>query len=310
MALQRRHLLLAGLSPVLCLAPEANAQDDVHVEVAGSRIQLVIEPGFSTQQLQDIEHWVRQAALSVAGYLGRLPLPRFELLLQRVAGAGVKGGTTFGEPEPYIRVRIGQDSSAAQLANDWVLVHEMVHLAVPRIPRSQNWLHEGIATYVEGVARVQAGLNSAPRLWAELARGLPQGQPQEGDRGLDHTPTWGRTYWGGALFCLLADVRLLQASQARQANQEPQGLKHALRGVLAAGGNYAQQWPVRRILETADAAVNQTTLITLYEAMKDSSEPVDLGTLWQQLGVTATTGTPAMLDDNAPLAAVRRAIAA
>ena len=309
MALQRRHLLLAGLSPVLyvdALKAEANAQNDVHFDVAGSRIQLVIEPGFSAQQLQDIERWVRQAAGSVAGYLGRLPLPHFELLLQRVAGAGIKGGTTFGEPEPYIRVRIGQDSSAAQLANDWVLVHEMVHLAVPRIPRSQNWLHEGIATYVEGVARVQAGLNSAPRLWAELARGLPQGQPQEGDHGLDHTPTWGRTYWGGALFCLLADVRLLQASQA---SEKPQGLKHALRGVLAAGGNYAQQWPVRRILETADASVNQTTLITLYEAMKDSSEPVDLATLWRQLGVTAVTGAPATLDDSAPLAAVRRAIA-
>jgi hypothetical protein len=304
MALLRRHLLLAGAASLG--SANARAQDAMQVLVAGSRIRLVVEPGFSAQQLLDIQRWVQQAALSVAGYLGRLPLPQFELTLQRVAGAGVKGGTTFAEPEPYIRVRLGQDSSALQLADDWVLVHEMVHLAVPRVPRSQNWLHEGIATYVEGVARVQSGLNTAPRLWAELVRGLPKGQPQDGDRGLDHTHTWGRTYWGGALFCLLADVGLLQATAARQ------GLRHALRGLLAAGGGYAQQWPVRRILETADAAVTQgtqTTLVTLYETMKDSSAPVDLDGLWRRLGVSLAGGTSATLDDNAPLAAVRRAIA-
>ena len=43
--------------------------------------------------------------------------------------------------------------------------------------------------------------------------------------------------------------------------------------------------------------------------MKDSSEPVDLAALWQQLGVSLDEGVAAKLDDQAPLAAVRRAIA-
>jgi hypothetical protein len=39
--------------------------------------------------------------------------------------------------------------------------------------------------------------------------------------------------------------------------------------------------------------------------MKDSSEPVDLSSLWRDLGTTGGT-----LDDKAPLAHVRRAILA
>ncbi len=299
---RRRELLLASLAP---LGHNAKAQEPTVevLTVTGCRITLMLEPGFDATRFDAVRNWVRSAAGAVAGYLGRFPLTQFELLLQVAPGKGVKGGTTFGEPEPYIRVRLGQDSRAEHLADDWVLVHEMVHLALPRVPQTQSWLHEGVATYVEGAARVRAGLNTAPRLWAEWVRGMPQGQPQPGDRGLDHTPTWGRTYWGGALFCLQADLRLLMASQGRQ------GLREALQGVLSAGGSYAVAWPVRRILEVADQSVGQTTLMTLYDSMKESSEPVDLARLWRDLGVSVTFGSSASFDDSAPLAALRRTIA-
>lgn len=295
---------IVGLAAVCAGAPcSVLAQSQSTVGIGGSRIALQFEDGFSPPLEAAARDWVRVAAGAVAGYLGRFPVPALELLVRGVPGAGVKGGTTFAEPEPFIRIRLGWDTVAAQFSDDWVLVHEMVHLAVPRVPRAQSWLHEGLATYVEGVARVKAGLNTAPRWWAELVRGLPQGQPQAGDRGLDHTPTWGRTYWGGALFCLLADVQLLQRSQFRR------GLQQALRGVLATGGSYAVAWPVRRILETADRAVGQDTLVALYERMKDSAEPVDLPALWRELGVSVSPGAPAVFDHRAPLAAVRRAIA-
>jgi hypothetical protein len=128
---------------------------------------------------------------------------------------------------------------------------------------------------------------------------MPQGQPQAGDRGLDHTPTWARIYWGGALFCLLADVRM------RQRGNPEHGLQQALQGVLAAGGDYRVAWPVARLLATADAAVGQTTLSDLYSQMKDDPVATDLAALWRELGVAGD-----MLNDDAPLAAVRRAILA
>jgi hypothetical protein len=284
--------------------PAAAAADKPVIDelrVGGARLELQFAEGFDAALRARARAWV-QAAAAISAYLGRFPVPDVELLMIPAPGAGVRGGTTFGEPAPYVRLRVGVDTTARQFHDDWVLVHEMVHLAVPRVPRRHAWLQEGLATYAEGIARTRAGQISVPRLWAAMASDMPQGQPAEGDRGLDHTPTWGRTYWGGAIFCLLADVQIRQRSGLKL------GLEHALRGVLAAGGSYAVAWPVERILAVADAAVDQDTLATLYARMKDSPAPTDLPALWRDLGVVAE-GTQASFRAAAPLAAVRRAIA-
>ena len=42
---------------------------------------------------------------------------------------------------------------------------------------------------------------TAKEVWAKFYDGLPKAsRDMAGDRGLDRTPTWGRIYWGGAMF--------------------------------------------------------------------------------------------------------------
>lgn len=288
--MKRRALLLAALG-----ARAAWAQPLV-IERGGARLALQVDPALSAATRAAVPGWVDQAAAAVAGYFGRFPLPAAEIEVAAAEGSGVRHGRTRpGEP-PHLRVTVAADASPAQLREDWVLVHEMVHLAVPRLARSHNWLHEGIATYVEGVARARAGMLSARRLWIELAQQLPQGQPRPGEGGLDDTFTWARTYWGGALFCLVADLRLRERGAAG-------GLQQALQGVLAAGGSYAARWDIDRLLEVADAATGQHTLGELYTQMKDRPVRVDLESIWARLGVDGTR-----LRDDAPQAALRRAI--
>jgi hypothetical protein len=267
------------------------------LQVGGSDIELQFAPGFTEAQRERLVPWVRRAASAVAGWFGRFPVPHVELLLLPIEGDGVLGGVSFATPSPWMRVRVGREVTSAQLAEDWILTHEMVHLAVPQLPRRQRWLHEGIATYVESLARGHAGMVAPAQVWRSWFSAMAQGQPAIGDLGLDHTPTWGRTYWGGAMFCLVADVRMRQHGDAQR------GLRQALQGVLAAGGDYRIAWPLRRILATADAAVGQHTLIDLYQQMRDSANRTDLASLWRDLGVDAVG-----LRDDAPLAAVRRAI--
>ena len=265
--------------------------------VPGGELEVQFAPGFDAPLRERTLPWVRSGAAAVAGYLGRFPVPQAELLLLPVDGDGVVSGVSFGVPSPLIRIRIGREVSDAQLRDDWILTHEMVHLAVPQLPLRQRWLHEGIATYAEALARSRAGRVAAAAVWQGWFRAMAQGLPEANDRGLDFTPTWGRTYWGGAMFCLLADVRL------RQRGAGAPGLQQALQGVLAAGGDYRVRWVATRVLATADAAVGGSTLSTLYEEMKDRPVRVDLERLWRQLGVEADR-----LRDDAPLAAVRRAI--
>ena len=267
------------------------------VEVAGAILEVQFEPGLEASLSESAMAWVRRSASTVAAYFGRFPLPQVEVLIVPVAGQGVQGGMAFAEPSPLVRIRLGRESTPAHFIDEGILVHEMVHLAVPRVPRSQQWLHEGIATYVEALSRGHAGWVSAGAVWQAWRRHMPQGLPQSGGHGLDHTPTWGSTYWGGALFALLADVGIRKRGVAGR------GLQQALQGVLAGGGDYRVAWPLARILAVADAAVQQTTLTELYEQMGNRAVRTDLPSLWRDLGVG-----DAELRDDAPLASVRRAI--
>ena len=120
----------------------------------------------------------------------------------------IRGGTTWGYRGAAIRIPLGRNSTEEVLRRDWVMVHEMVHTALPDLNDRYTWLSEGLAVYVEPVARVQAGDLTAAEIWQAMMRDMPKGLPQAGDQGLDNTDTWGRRYWGGAMFCLLADIEI------------------------------------------------------------------------------------------------------
>jgi hypothetical protein len=182
-----------------------------------------------------------------------------------------------------------------------MMTHELVHTAFPDVDEEHHWIEEGIATYVEPIARVQIGDLAAKQIWADMVRDMPKGEPQPFDEGLDHTHTWGRTYWGGALFCLVADVRI------RQASRNQKGLEDALRGIRDAGGTIDNHWPLEQAFEVGDKATHAKVLTTLYSEMKDRASAVDLNALWRELGVTVSNGTVSF-DDRAPLASIRRAI--
>ena len=198
---------------------------------------------------------------------------------------------------------VGANTTADDLASDWMLTHEMVHLTFPSMADQHHWIEEGIAVYVEPIARIQAGQFSASRMWFELVRDMPKGLPRSGDQGLDHTHTWGRTYWGGALFCFLADIEI------RKQTQNKKGLQDALRGILNAGGDMREDWELEKALAAGDHAVGGEVLQKLYSQMKDSPMQVDLDSLWKQFGIRMENGSVQFQDD-APLANIRKAITA
>jgi hypothetical protein len=132
-------------------------------------------------------------------------------------------------------------------------------------------------------------------------RDLHKGLPGSGDRGLDHTHTWGRTYWGGALFCFLADIEIHQKTENRK------GLQDALRGILDAGGDIRVDWDLEKALTVGDQATGVAVLKPLYDKMKDQPYPVDLPAIWAQLGIEQAGNTVHFID-SAPLAKTREAI--
>ena len=272
--------------------------------IAGADVRVVEPDGaFDDLSRDAIARWVDASARAVGGYFGRFPVRQVLVLLvpEDTGPARVQSGRTMGNGGAAIVVRIGRRANDAALVDDWVLPHEMVHLALPSVEKPHHWLEEGVATYVERIARARAGSTSEEDVWRDLFYGLPKGLPARGDRGLDHTPTWGRTYWGGALFCMLADLEIRERTQGRSS------LRDALSAIVAAGGNIGVAWPLERTLDVADRATGVTVLHDLYAEMAERPVKVDLAALWQRLGVTVE-GAAVQLDDDAPVAETRKAI--
>jgi hypothetical protein len=247
--------------------------------------------------------WIENSVRAVSTYYGKFPVQRSKIRIASCPGVQPRGGQAFGWRGPLITISLGRDATLATLADDWLLTHEMVHLALPSLPDQHHWLEEGLATYVEPIARARAVMLTPEQAWAELVNGLPQGQPEPGDRGLDRTPTWGRTYWGGALFCLRADVAIRQRTGNRL------GLEHALRAILAAGGSIDRDWTIDKVIEIGDQAVGASVLRELYDEMGSEPVRVDLGSLWRQLGIKRE-GKTVVFDNTAPLSNLRDAITA
>jgi hypothetical protein len=291
-------LALAAATAFACRAARA---DTTEIAVAGALVHVDFQPSAFADNGTEVLAWVRRSAQIVRGYYGRFPHSPLALRIVAEGGSGVQGGTTYANPDAFIRVRLGREVTSAQLQADWVLVHEMTHLALPDTGEEHAWLSEGIATYVEGVARVQAGNRSEADVWAEELHAMPRGMPQPDDRGLDHTHTWGRTYWGGAMFCLLADVEIHRRSANRQ------GLQEALRAILAQSGGLSADWPIEKVLRTGDVATGTTVLEDLYAQYKDKPVTPDLMGLWKKLGIEPS-GASVVLNDAAALAPVRQAI--
>jgi hypothetical protein len=271
------------------------------IDVAGGVIRAGFAPGEFALPREKILDWVKASARAVSTYYGRFPVKSLRLLLVPVDGARVRGGTTWGYRGAAIRVLVGRDANEEALRRDWVLVHEMVHTALPDMAERYNWLSEGLAVYIEPIARVQAGDLSPEEIWLAMMRDMPKGLPQAGDEGLDNTDTWGRRYWGGAMFCLFGDIEIRKATGNRL------GLQDAMRGVLAAGGSHEVDWPIERILATADKAVGVDVLTRLHNEWGRKPVTPDLDQLWRDLGLRNVGGS-LEFDDAAPLAAIRQAI--
>lgn len=299
------RLTIVSAICLLLLSPaSASAQDGfetVEIQVLNGRLSLLLQPAKYHLGEADIVQWVRRSARAVATYYGRFPLDQTTIRIVPVEGKGIKGGRAFGHDGGFITVNLGRESDRQDLVDDWVMVHEMVHLAFPRLNQRHNWLSEGLAVYVESVARLQVGDLEAGFVWRGFAKGMEHGLPREGDKGLDFTPTWGRTYWGGAIFCLLADIEIQRRTNGKQT------LREALRGVLLAGGNFENHWPIRKSLEAADKATGTTVLMELYEAWRASPVDPDLPGLWKRLGIQVK-GKTATFDDAASLSQIRKRI--
>jgi hypothetical protein len=297
----------ATLAPVAAAQPGHNLEivASHDLKIGGATLKIDFAAGPLDLSNDVILAHIQSAASAVVAYYGRFPVDRARILIVPVPDRnGIVQGTTWGSMAGFpgmTRVRLGQHITQSDLDDDWMMTHELVHLAFPSLPEDQHWMEEGLSTYIEPIARVQSGELKAQQIWRDMFRDMRKGEPAPGDQGLDHTHTWGRTYWGGAMFCLVADVEIRRQTSNRK------GLQDALRAIVAQGGTIDHEWNLSQALSIGDKATGTHVLSELYAKNKDAPVTVDLDKLWADLGVRLN-GDKIELVDNAPDARIRQTI--
>jgi hypothetical protein len=177
----------------------------------------------------------------------------------------------------------------------------MVHTALPDLPRRALWLQEGNATWVEPIARAQAGQLAISEVWREAVEGMPHGVANPDAGGMDGTRVWGRLYWGGATFWLLAEIALYEQSRGRYT------LRDALRAINRQSGGNGARWSPEQMMDAGDTATGGApTLRRLYERHAMTAVATDLDALFARLGISLDRLGSAHLDPHAELAGLTR----
>jgi hypothetical protein len=163
-------------------------------------------------------------------------------------------------------------------------------------------VQEGSATWIEPIARAQAGDLAVSEVWREAIDGMPKGMPLAGTGGMDGTHEWGRLYWGGAIFWLEAEIAIYRQSGGRFF------LCDALRAVNRASGGSSADWSPEEMMTVGDKATGTTALTTLYERFSSRAFDGNLADLFKRLGVAAEPSGSIRFDQTAELAPLTRLI--
>jgi hypothetical protein len=296
------------LTVILCATALAQSTHQLSFRASGTQFDVTVPDKELAASDQELQTYISQGASAVATYFGRFPLPHVNINLRAVAGDSVRFGRSSPMNGGTIMMMVGRDANADAFESDWTLTHEMVHLAFPATKGDNHeWLGEGMATYVEPIARAQAGLISDREVWRQFVDYMSRGLPRPNDPGIDEARGVGRVYWGGALFCLMADLQIRKETHNRK------GLQDAFRAIMHDGGSMdgtmEYEWNIETIFETGDKATGTHVLQNLYREWKNGPAEVNLSALWKQLGIEKS-GDSITFRSNAPFAATRKAITA
>lgn len=255
--------------------------------------------------------WLQRGLQAGAAVWGRYPTDRAQVVLipldlgerplaeGRVSRAGGMG----------LLLGMGTEFSADDFRIDPLIAHEFMHLLHPPVESRHNWLSEGIATYYQYIGLARAGVLSPEAAWRRFMSDMNDGRwDRRPGTLLDVSESMGEdggahyVYWSGAALMLMSDVAL------RERSGNEQTLDHVLVRWTEDSFESRRSADGLHVLRRLDEYAGGEVLFEpLYDEYVLSSGFPEIGPLLDELGLPRL-GEEFELDDDAPLAPVRRAI--
>jgi len=191
-----------------------------------------------TSVVDDAKDWILRAARAVSGYLGKFPVPQVIINIHQIPGDEIHG-TTYGGRR--IEIRLGKNVTSLALKNDWTMTHEMFHLGFPETDDDYNWMGEGLATYLEPLARARVGdllKTRSGAIWCAACLKVFLKKMTK----VWITPTPGEEHTGWGL------VLVSRRSRDSRKTENKKSLDDAIVIILKKGGDGSHHWSPDEIL--------------------------------------------------------------
>jgi hypothetical protein len=250
-----------------------------------------------------IKSWVEDASEVVTNLFGRFPVDHTTLFVVPAKGEEeVVFGKVLSLAGASVVIVLGDKMPSTSRHQDWVLVHELFHLGFPTFRGEGRWLGEGLATYYEPILRARAGWTNETEVFRQFARNMPRGVPQRGSAALAQRDDLDSIYWGGALFCFAADVRIREETKGKHS------LDDVIKAGLERGGDATKVWTVADVVKLGDQVTGTHVLSEMYEQYAARGDRIDLEGLLSSLGIDRADDGTVDFDDKRGLAWVRKGI--
>lgn len=298
-------LLLTASLEACANAPQSTTstttQNTRSLQLGDTRLEVLFSDDITEEKKADFLVWIEKSANTVHQYYGTFPVKQAGITIIGTDDHGVRTGRAMqGVEYPQVLVWVGRDTAKTTLATDWVMIHEMIHLATANLDRKHRWFEEGLSVYLESISRAQTGALEPANIWPEFVKRMPNGQLNSTDKGLSVTTRWGRTYWGGAVFFLLADMRI------REVSNNAFSLVDALKAPISEGLTMNTDAKIETVISAMDQVLPSPEMSKLYKKYALEATPFPLDELWVGFGVDINS--PDLFNDLAPLACIRKAM--
>lgn len=285
------------------------------VEVGGVELAVVLLRTPTEVDMAEIAAWIQSTANNITLTYGRFPNPSARVVVIPVGGnpwggdSPVPFGRVVRDGGETIELLVNERRPVSEYYSEWTPTHEFSHLMLPYLKRRQRWISEGFASYYQNVLLARAGEYTEQQAWQKLLAGLERGRgsvptmsPNEAAAGAERN-TLMKVYWSGASLALMADVELRRRSGGSESLDTVLGLMQ--RCCLPSN----RVWSGIELFEKLDTLLDEPLFIRLYHRYANASGFPDARPLLLQLGVV-DRGGDVDLDEDAELAAIRRAITA
>jgi len=123
-------------------------------------ISFVYEDEFSPEEKVKLEEWINVTSTTAQKVLGEYP---FDISYHFHRSENSETPCSFGhtartDSTHAAHFYVDPTYSLKALKADWVAPHEISHLALPRLPKSNLWFYEGFATYMSRQVMIETGI--------------------------------------------------------------------------------------------------------------------------------------------------------